>query len=211
MGPPRAPAARRQPQPGGRWATTPSAMAMIHQVGTPPGRTHAGKTAAPAGAARWRCLRRICRFAPLKLIPDNDGELLSLPPLPLRRGGGWGGRRKGREGGREGGRWKWIVHCHVPPINGQRDSRIRQGRRRKREGGKREQGREDGFSATPVRHLFGPDGKDTDDSEIKAIPGGRRSRYLRTGESCTHVRSAVDGAGKENGELRTGTSIASEM
>ena len=104
----------------------------------------------------------------------------------------WGrmGRKKKREGGRKGGRWKWIVHCHVPPINGQRDSRIRQGRRRKREGGKGEQGREDGFSATPVRHLFGPDGKDTDDSEIKAIPGGRRSRRSIC-ERVSHARMFV--------------------
>ena len=63
------------------------------------------------------------------------------------------------------------------------------GGRRKREGGKREQGREDGFSATPVRHLFGPDGKDTDDSEIKAIPGGRRRRSIC--ERVSHARMFV--------------------
>ena len=76
---------------------------------------------------------------------------------------------------------------------------------RGREGGKREQGREDGFSATPVRHLFGPDGKDTDDSEIKAIPGGRRSRRSIC-ERVSHarmfvLRSMARRKRTENGEL----------
>lgn len=146
-------------------------MAMIHQVRTPPvqqrGQTHTGRTDGRRDGSGGVCGGggggdSICRFAPLKLIPDNDdGEVLSLLLFLLRGGGGAivvvgddGAEGGGKEGSAAG--YKWIVHCHVPPINGQRDSRIRQGEGK--EGG-REVGREDGFSATPVRHLFGPDGE----------------------------------------------------
>ena len=101
------------------------------------------------------------------------------------------GRKKKREGGRE---VEVEVDCPLSRTAHKWSARFqdqtRAARRRKREGGKREQGGEDGFSATPVRHLFGPDGKDTDDSEIKAIPGGRRSRRSIC-EWVSHARMFV--------------------
>ena len=96
----------------------------------------------------------------------------------------WGrmGRKKKREGGR-----KVEVDCPLSRTAHKWSARF-QDQTRAAEG-RRKGGREDGFSATPVRHLFGPDGKDTDDSEIKAIPGGRRRRSIC--ERVSHARMFV--------------------
>lgn len=175
-------------------------MAMIHQVGTPPGRTHAGKTAAPAGAARRRCLRRICRFAPLKLIPDNDGELLSLP-LFLCVVGEDGAEEE--KGGREEGR-EVEVDCPLSRTAHKWSARFQdQTRAAEEEGGREEGARKRGrvFCHTCQTFIWtGWEGHRRlgDKSNSRRPPP---PLYLRTGESCTHVRSAVDGAGKENGEL----------
>ena len=89
--------------------------------------------------ARRRCLRRICRFAPLKLIPDNDGELLSLPLFLCAEGEDGAEEEKG---GREEGR-EVEVDCPLSRTAHKWSARFQdQTRAAEEEGGKEEGGRE---------------------------------------------------------------------